>query len=388
MIEVTNLTKKYGDHIAVDHLSFRVEKGQIYGFLGPNGAGKSTTMNIITGYLAATEGSVTIDGKDVQKDPEEAKRSIGYLPELPPLYMDMTVGEYLQFVAELKKVPKKEREQQITEVMEMTQITDMNGRLIKNLSKGYRQRVGLAQAILGYPQVIILDEPTVGLDPKQIIEIRDLIRKLGENHTVILSSHILSEVSAVCDHIMIIAHGKLVASDSPEGLQKLMSGSQELQLTVKGSAEEAMEVLKKLSDVETVEPVTVENKAEKDTDCVKLRVLSKDNVDIREEVFYALAQAKLPIMEMTHLEKSLEDIFLELTEDVQPTEPVKRKLIGGRTRTRNHASEETVEEQVHEETTDGDAAGNNETNDVSAKNETEKTSAQQEKDTTAEEEDK
>lgn len=330
MIEVTNLTKKYGDHIAVDHLSFRVEKGQIYGFLGPNGAGKSTTMNIITGYLAATEGSVTIDGKDVQKDPEEAKRSIGYLPELPPLYVDMTVGEYLQFVAELKKVPKKEREQQIAEVMEMTQITDMKERLIKNLSKGYRQRVGLAQAILGYPQVIILDEPTVGLDPKQIIEIRDLIRKLGENHTVILSSHILSEVSAVCDHIMIIAHGKLVASDSPEGLQKLMSGSQELQLTVKGSAEEAMEVLKQLSDVETVEPVTVENKAEKDADCVKLRVISKDNVDIREEVFYALAQAKLPIMEMTHLEKSLEDIFLELTEDVQPTEPVKRKLIGGR----------------------------------------------------------
>ena len=213
MIEVSNLTKKYGDHIAVDHLSFRVEKGQIYGFLGPNGAGKSTTMNIITGYLAATEGTVTIDGKDVQKDPEEAKRAIGYLPELPPLYVDMTVREYLDFVAELKKVPKKERKQQIDEVMEMTQITDMQQRLIRNLSKGYRQRVGLAQAILGYPEVIILDEPTVGLDPKQIIEIRDLIRKLGENHTVILSSHILSEVSAVCDHIMIIAHGKLVASD-------------------------------------------------------------------------------------------------------------------------------------------------------------------------------
>ena len=192
MIEVTNLTKKYGDHIAVDHLSFRVEKGQIYGFLGPNGAGKSTTMNIITGYLAATEGTVTIDGKDVQKDPEEAKCAIGYLPELPPLYVDMTVREYLDFVAELKKVPKKERKQQIDEVMEMTQITDMQQRLIRNLSKGYRQRVGLAQAILGYPEVIILDEPTVGLDPKQIIEIRDLIRKLGENHTVILSSHILS----------------------------------------------------------------------------------------------------------------------------------------------------------------------------------------------------
>lgn len=380
MIEVTNLTKKYGDHIAVDHLSFRVEKGQIYGFLGPNGAGKSTTMNIITGYLAATEGSVTIDGKDVQKDPEEAKRSIGYLPELPPLYVDMTVGEYLQFVAELKKVPKKEREQQIAKVMEMTQITDMKERLIKNLSKGYRQRVGLAQAILGYPQVIILDEPTVGLDPKQIIEIRDLIRKLGENHTVILSSHILSEVSAVCDHIMIIAHGKLVASDSPEGLQKLMSGSQELQLTVKGSAEEAMEVLKKLSDVETVEPVTVENKAEKDTDCVKLRVISKDNVDIREEVFYALAQAKLPIMEMTHLEKSLEDIFLELTEDVQLAEPVKRKLIGGRTKRHTEAEKEEATTQNGEETPDIKT--------TTAEDETETVSAAHTDDTRAEEEGK
>ena len=264
MIEVTNLTKKYGDHIAVDHLSFRVEKGQIYGFLGPNGAGKSTTMNIITGYLAATEGTVTIDGKDVQKDPEEAKCAIGYLPELPPLYVDMTVREYLDFVAELKKVPKKERKQQIDEVMEMTQITDMQQRLIKNLSKGYRQRVGLAQAILGYPEVIILDEPTVGLDPKQIIEIRDLIRKLGEDHTVILSSHILSEVSAVCDHIMIIAHGKLVASDSPENLQKLMSGSMELDLEVKGSAAAVKSALQEISQIDRIEENTEASKAESD----------------------------------------------------------------------------------------------------------------------------
>ena len=226
MIEVTNLTKKYGNHLAVENLSFKVEKGQIYGFLGPNGAGKSTTMNIMTGYLAATSGTVLINGHDIQKEPEEAKKCIGYLPELPPVYVDMTVKEYLQFVAELKKVPVKERKAQISKVMEMTAITDMEKRLIKNLSKGYRQRVGLAQAILGFPEVIILDEPMVGLDPKQIIEIRDLIRELGKNHTVILSSHILSEVSAVCDHIMIIAHGKLVASDSPEGLQELM-GSEE-----------------------------------------------------------------------------------------------------------------------------------------------------------------
>ena len=321
MIEVTNLTKKYGDHIAVDHLSFRVEKGQIYGFLGPNGAGKSTTMNIITGYLAATEGTVTIDGKDIQKDPEEAKRSIGYLPELPPLYVDMTVREYLEFVAELKKVPKKERKQQIDEVMEMTQITDMQQRLIRNLSKGYRQRVGLAQAILGYPEVIILDEPTVGLDPKQIIEIRDLIRKLGENHTVILSSHILSEVSAVCDHIMIIAHGKLVASDSPENLQKLMSGSMELDLEVKGSAAAVKSALQEISQIDRIEENTEASK-----NVAKLKVISKENADIREQVFYALADAKLPILEMTHAEKSLEDIFLELTEDVAPSQPEKKKL--------------------------------------------------------------
>lgn len=321
MIEVTNLTKKYGVHIAVDHLSFRVEKGQIYGFLGPNGAGKSTTMNIITGYLAATEGTVTIDGKDIQKDPEEAKRSIGYLPELPPLYVDMTVREYLEFVAELKKVPKKERKRQIDEVMEMTQITDMQQRLIKNLSKGYRQRVGLAQAILGYPEVIILDEPTVGLDPKQIIEIRDLIRKLGENHTVILSSHILSEVSAVCDQIMIIANGKLVASDSPENLQKLMSGSMELDLEVKGSVAAVKTALQEISQIDRIEENTEASK-----NVAKLKVISKENADIREQVFYALADAKLPILEMTHAEKSLEDIFLELTEDVAPSQPEKKKL--------------------------------------------------------------
>ena len=324
MIEVTNLTKKYGDHIAVDHLSFRVEKGQIYGFLGPNGAGKSTTMNIITGYLAATEGTVTIDGKDVQKDPEEAKCAIGYLPEL---YVDMTVREYLEFVAELKKVPKKERKQQIDEVMEMTQITDMQQRLIRNLSKGYRQRVGLAQAILGYPEVIILDEPTVGLDPKQIIEIRDLIRKLGENHTVILSSHILSEVSAVCDHIMIIAHGKLVASDSPENLQKLMSGSMELDLEVKGSIAAVKSALQEISQIDRIEENTEASK-----NIAKLKVISKENADIREQVFYALADAKLPILEMTHAEKSLEDIFLELTEDVAPTQPEKHKLFSKRKR--------------------------------------------------------
>ena len=225
MIEVQNLVKMYGDHTAVDHLSFRIEKGHIYGLLGPNGAGKSTTMNIMTGYLGATEGKVLIQGHDILKEPELAKKSIGYLPEQPPVYMDMTVREYLQFAAELKKIPKKEREKQMNDVIRMTGIREVENRLIQNLSKGYRQRVGLAQAILGFPEVIILDEPTVGLDPKQIIEIRELIRKLSKKHTIILSSHILAEIREVCDYIMIISRGKLVASDTPENLENRLKSS-------------------------------------------------------------------------------------------------------------------------------------------------------------------
>ncbi len=347
MIEVSNLTKKYGDHIAVDNLSFRVEKGQIYGFLGPNGAGKSTTMNILTGYLAASGGTVIVNGKDVQKEPEEAKKSIGYLPELPPLYVDMTVGEYLKFAAELKQIPKSDRAKQIEEVMEMTQITDMKSRLIKNLSKGYRQRVGLAQAILGYPQVIILDEPTVGLDPKQIIEIRDLIRKLGENHTVILSSHILSEVSAVCDHIMIIAHGKLVASDSPEGLQKLISGTMEIKLTVKGSWDEVLSLLEKIEGIEKIEQ-TEGGSGEN----VNLNIVTREGMDVREEVFFSLANAKLPILSMIPGEKSLEDIFLELTDDTKTeAKPEEKKFFGksSRKQTQKEAEQEAVSETEKEE---------------------------------------
>lgn len=335
MIEVTNLTKRYGEHVAVDHLSFRVEKGQIYGFLGPNGAGKSTTMNMITGYLAPSEGTVVIDGKDIQKEPEEAKRKVGYLPEIPPLYTDMTVEEYLIFAAELKKIPAKERKEQVEKVMEMTRIADMRGRLIRNLSKGYRQRVGLAQAILGDPEVLILDEPSVGLDPKQIIEIRDLIRQLGENHTIILSSHILSEVSAVCDHIMIIAHGQLVASDSPEGLQKLMKGSMELELTVKSKYERLESILKEIPGVEALEQTASPEKG-----MVKVKVMTGENRDVREAVFFALADEKLPIMEMVHSEKSLEDIFLELTDDVKPVEKDKKKLFGKRKTQENPEKED------------------------------------------------
>ena len=237
MIEISHLTKKYGTHVAVDDLNLTIEPGRIYGFLGPNGAGKSTTMNMITGYLGATEGTIKINGFDILAQPEDAKKCIGYLPELPPLYMDMTVEEYLLFAAELKKIPKEKRKLYVEDAMATTKITDMRGRLIKNLSKGYRQRVGLAQAVLGYPEVIILDEPTVGLDPKQIIEIRDLIQSLGKKHTVILSSHILSEVRAVCDYIFIISHGKLVASEETEELVERMSGGQVIELKLKAEEE-------------------------------------------------------------------------------------------------------------------------------------------------------
>ncbi|WP_342755893.1 ABC transporter ATP-binding protein [Kineothrix sedimenti] len=306
MIEVENLVKKYGGHTAVDHLSFHVEKGQIYGFLGPNGAGKSTTMNIMTGYLAATEGSVKINGYDILTNPEEAKRCIGYLPEFPPLYPEMTVHEYLKFVAELKKISKEERKKQIEEVMDMTMISDVSKRLIKNLSKGYKQRVGLAQAILGYPEVIILDEPTVGLDPKQIIEIRDLIRRLGENHTVILSSHILSEVSAVCDHIMIISKGKLVASDSPEGLQKLKTGTADLNITVLGNKEEIQLVLGNITGIKEI--AYIENE-----DAVEISITTPSDVDISREAGTALAENELPVIAMSRQAETLEDIFLQLT---------------------------------------------------------------------------
>ena len=253
MIEINHLVKKYGSHVAVDDLSLTVEPGKIYGFLGPNGAGKSTTMNIITGYLAATSGEVKINGFDVLKQPEEAKKCVGYLPELPPLYMDMTVKEYLDFVAELKKIEKSLRAGYVKEVMKITKTEEVSGRLIRNLSKGYRQRVGFAQAVLGYPEILILDEPTVGLDPKQIIEIRDLIKELGKKHTIILSSHILSEISAVCDHVFIISHGKLVASDSTENLLERMTGAQEIELLVKAEEDTAETAIREIAQVERCE---------------------------------------------------------------------------------------------------------------------------------------
>lgn len=314
MIEVEKLTKKYGDHVAVDNLSFRVERGMIYGFLGPNGAGKSTTMNMMTGYIAATSGTVKINGYDILKNPEQAKKSIGYLPELPPVYQDMTVYEYLKFVAELKKVKRSEHKAQIEDVMAQTRIEDVQNRLIKNLSKGYKQRVGLAQAIIGYPEVLILDEPTVGLDPKQIIEIRELIRELAKKHTIILSSHILSEVSAVCDHIMIISKGKLVASDTPEGLVTRLKGGRQLMMSVQGEQSELEEILQSIGQIKdySIQPSKAQG-------CVSAIIRTQEQDDIRVELFHRLAAADLPIMELSLSEKSLEDVFLELTGEEETT---------------------------------------------------------------------
>ena len=313
MIEVNNLVKRYGDHTAVDHLSFKIEKGKIYGFLGPNGVGKSTTMNMITGYIASTEGTVRIDGHDILEEPEAAKKCIGYLPEQPPLYFDMTVLEYMKFVADLKKIPKDKKATMIEEVMDMVKISDMRNRLIKNLSKGYRQRVGLAEAIMGYPEVIILDEPTVGLDPKQIIEIRTLIKDLKKKHTVILSSHILSEVSAVCDYVLIISHGKLVASDTPENLGKLAEGSNTLEMLIKG---EKSQIKQALESIEGVNSVTIEKDEKQNLWSTK--VSTEENNDIREKVFYKMSDINSPIYEMKSKKVSLEEIFLELTASEKP----------------------------------------------------------------------
>ena len=323
MIEISHLVKKYGDHYAVKDLNVRIEEGQIYGFLGPNGAGKSTTMNMITGYLAPTAGTVKVDGFDIVKEPEKAKEHIGYLPEIPPLYSEMTVEEYLKFAAELKRIPGKERAAQIEKAIKTAQLEDVRKRLINNLSKGYKQRVGLAQAVLGDPETIILDEPTVGLDPKQINEIRDLIKGLKQKHTVILSSHILSEVSAVCDYVLIISHGKLVASDTPENLGKLAAGSNNLNLLVKGQKDT---IRAALEAVEGVKEVTVKKSPEEGV--YAITVGTEENMDVREKVFYSMVNASCPILEMQSKKVSLEEIFLELTESEKKDKDASGKKSG------------------------------------------------------------
>ncbi len=316
MIQVENLVKRYGDHVAVDGLTFTVEQGKIYGFLGPNGAGKSTTMNVMTGYIAADGGRAVIDGHDILKEPVEAKACIGYLPEVPPLYPDMTVREFLLFAAELKRVPKTERRGCVEQLEQKLGLSEMSGRLIRNLSKGYKQRVGFAQALVGEPKVLILDEPMVGLDPKQIIEMRDLIKGLTPEHTVILSSHILSEISAVCDHILIISKGKLAASGSPEELQRMMRKTAELAVTVIGERTQAKPVLDQMEEIERFD---IEDGGEEGS--ILIRIVAKDDADIRRALSMALSGAGLPVLSMNRSEKSLEDIFLELTQGDAEEEP-------------------------------------------------------------------
>ena len=311
MIEVNNLTKFYGDHKAVDNISFSVKDGTVCGFCGPNGAGKSTTMNIMTGCLSATSGTVTIGGYDIFEHPMEAKKLIGYLPEQPPLYLEETPREYLRFIAEAKKVPRERLADEVERVMKETQISDVADRLIKNLSKGYKQRVGIAQTLLGSPKVIILDEPTVGLDPRQITEIRELIQQLGKDHTVILSSHILSEVQAVCQTILIISKGKLVACDSPENLERLFAGTATVNLVVEAQEKNIRGILQDISGL-----VEIHTKPMEDGCCqVQVELEGHDDRKACRDLFFAFSRANCPILQMSAAKASLEDIFLELTQE-------------------------------------------------------------------------
>ena len=306
MIEITDIRKSFGDKHAVDGISFTVAEGEIMGFLGPNGAGKSTTLNIITGYLSADSGVVKIDGTDILSDPIKAKKDIGFLPEIPPLYPEMTVAEYLDFVYELKgcKLPRR---QHIKEICEVVKIWDVSGRLIKNLSKGYRQRVGIAQALIGNPKVLIFDEPTIGLDPRQIIEIRNLIKMLGKEHTIILSTHILPEVQAVCDRIVVINKGRIVANEKTEDLINAVDGSRKLVAKIVGQEEEVLKALRALPGVKTADII-----GRRDTDSVSYLLESQERVDIRKPLFYMLSSKGWPLVGLEGVELSLEDIFIRL----------------------------------------------------------------------------
>lgn len=309
MIEVKNLSKKYGNKVALDDISFKVSQGEVLGFLGPNGAGKSTTMNIITGYLSSTEGSAIIGDYDILNDPIKAKSLIGYLPEHPPLYIDMTVKAYLSFVYDLKNV-KINKKEHLKEICELVKISEVYNRSIKNLSKGYQQRVGLAQALIGNPPVLILDEPTVGLDPKQIIEIRALIRKLGKKHTVVLSSHILSEIEATCDRVIVINNGKMVADDTPKNLSSGLSSESRLIVRVQGVEREIENVLKNVKNM-----MFVQSLGHQEQNCFDFKVEGKENCDIRKDMFFELAKNKMPIYKLYSNELNLEQVFLKLIKD-------------------------------------------------------------------------
>ena len=319
MIEITDVRKSFGDKHAVDGISFKVEEGEIMGFLGPNGAGKSTTLNIITGYLSADSGTVRIDGTDILTDPLKAKKDIGFLPEIPPLYLEMTVIEYLNFVYDLKgcKLPRK---QHLKEICEVVKIWDVSKRLIKNLSKGYRQRVGIAQALIGNPKVLIFDEPTIGLDPRQIIEIRNLIRMLGKEHTIILSTHILPEVQAVCDKIVVINKGTIVANEKTEDLINAVDGTRKLIAKIVGPEDEVLKTLRSLGGIKTADSI-----GKRDTDSISYLIESQDRVDIRKPLFYTLASKGWPLIGLEGVELSLEDIFIRLVGKEKPDNKKQRK---------------------------------------------------------------
>ncbi len=321
MIEVRNLTKRYGPHVAVNDVSFQVNKGEVVGFLGPNGAGKSTTMNILTGYLSATQGDVIIDGVNILEEPEVVKRRMGYLPESPPIYGEMTVREYLRFVCRIKQVPRKEVKSRIEQGLDRVGIADVYNRLVGNLSKGYRQRVGLAQALMGNPDILILDEPTAGLDPKQIIEIRDLIRALGADHTVILSSHILPEVSEICPRVMIINNGRIVADGDPARLgSELFDASQVL---VTAAADEAT-TRAAVAGLLGVNRIEVLPGAEPGT--TEMLIESEKDKDLRREIFSAFSSKQVPLIGLRVKNATLEEIFLELTSGTGPTREPKEAV--------------------------------------------------------------
>ncbi len=324
MVEITELRKSYGDKRAVDGLTFKVEEGEILGFLGPNGAGKSTTLNMITGYLSADSGSVKIDGVDILEEPMKAKKDIGFLPEIPPLYLEMTVLEYLNFVYDLKgcNLPRK---QHLKEICEVVKIWDVGKRLIKNLSKGYRQRVGIAQALIGNPKVLIFDEPTIGLDPRQIIEIRNLIRMLGREHTIILSTHILPEVQAVCDRIVVINKGQIVANEKTEDLINAVEGSRKLVAKIVGPEDEVLKTLRSIGGIKSADVL-----GKRDTDSISYLLESQDRVDIRKPLFYALSSKGWPLIGLEGVELSLEDIFIRLVGKEKEKEANKKGKRGGK----------------------------------------------------------
>ena len=329
-LEAKHLVKQYGGQTAVKDLSFQLESNSIYGLLGPNGAGKSTTMNMITGYITPTSGEVSINGRNIRENPEQVRKYIGYLPEIPPLYMEMTIKEYLLTAAELKGIPKAKLQQEIDSAMERLILTDKKDRLIRNLSKGYRQRVGIAQALLGDPQIIILDEPTVGLDPRQILEIRSLVKELGKTHTVILSSHILSEISAVCDYVLIVNKGELMAEGEVSELEHMVRGQNRLELVAEGSEETLRNIFRSFPQIRAVKmemledkgvAASVEDDIKTKSACFSVELQLAHDADIRRELFYKMAEERCPILEMKESSLSLEDVFLEIVENPDPADP-------------------------------------------------------------------